>query len=173
MFHFLWLVARVLADASGRGRYKENSIQRWIIWFIWIYSYANWIAKLWIQFLPLHGNGSRRSIICYTIGLPRWHPCLCVKYRWDVGWHWNGFYKAERIRLKTKPKKCHFIKYSIVFLSHVISAEGIFTNPEKMKRLITGQCQQTRKTYIHLCDWCHITTSLYLNSLQSLNTYIN
>lgn len=37
--------------------------------------------------------------------------------------------------LKLKPKKCHFLKRKINFLGHVVSKEGIQTNPEKTKAI--------------------------------------
>lgn len=37
--------------------------------------------------------------------------------------------------LKLKPKKCHFLKIKINFLGHVVSKEGIQTDPEKTKAI--------------------------------------
>ena len=42
----------------------------------------------------------------------------------------------NRIRdagLRLKPKKCHFTRESVEYLGHVVSAEGIRTNPEKLR----------------------------------------
>ena len=39
----------------------------------------------------------------------------------------------EDFNLKIKPKKCHFFQHSIIFLGHVLSAEGISANPEKVE----------------------------------------
>ena len=42
----------------------------------------------------------------------------------------------NRIRdagLRHKPKKCHFTRESVEYLGHVVSAEGIRTNPEKLR----------------------------------------
>ena len=39
----------------------------------------------------------------------------------------------EDFNLKIKPKKCHFFQHSVIFLGHVLSAEGISANPEKVK----------------------------------------
>ena len=41
----------------------------------------------------------------------------------------------EEFNLKIKPKKYHFFQSSIVFPGHVLSAEGIYTNPEKVEKL--------------------------------------
>ena len=37
----------------------------------------------------------------------------------------------EEFKLKIKPKKWHFFQHSIVFLRHILSAEGISANPKK------------------------------------------
>ena len=44
----------------------------------------------------------------------------------------------EEFNLKIKPKKCHFFQHSIIFLGHVLSAEGISANPEKVKKVKNG-----------------------------------
>ena len=41
----------------------------------------------------------------------------------------------EEFNLKIKPEKCHFFQHSIVFLGHVLSAEGISANPEKVDKV--------------------------------------
>ena len=56
----------------------------------------------------------------------------------------------EWFDLKIKPKKCHFFQHSIVFLGHVLSAEGISANPKKVEKVKIGQCQSTQKNYNHL-----------------------
>ena len=45
------------------------------------------------------------------------------------------FKQLEKFNLKIKPKKCHFFQCSIVFLRHVLSAEGISANPEKVEKV--------------------------------------
>ena len=37
--------------------------------------------------------------------------------------------------MKIKPKKCHFFQCSIVFLRHVLSADGISANPMKVEKV--------------------------------------
>ena len=41
----------------------------------------------------------------------------------------------EEFNLKIKPKKCHFFQHGIVFLRHVLSAEGISTNHKKVGKV--------------------------------------
>ena len=56
----------------------------------------------------------------------------------------------EEVNLKIKPKKCHFFQCSIVFLRHVLSAEGISANLEKVDKVKKiGLCQPTPKNYNH------------------------
>ena len=42
------------------------------------------------------------------------------------------FQKLREANLKLKPSKCRFVHKSVNFLGHVISAEGILPNPEKL-----------------------------------------
>ena len=41
----------------------------------------------------------------------------------------------EDFNLKIKPKRCHFFQCSIIFLRHVLLAEGISANPEKVEKV--------------------------------------
>ena len=46
----------------------------------------------------------------------------------------------DRIRaagLKLKPTKCHFLRKEVAFLGHVVSSDGIKTDPEKVKAVKT------------------------------------
>uniref|UniRef100_G3P7Z2 Reverse transcriptase/retrotransposon-derived protein RNase H-like domain-containing protein n=1 Tax=Gasterosteus aculeatus TaxID=69293 RepID=G3P7Z2_GASAC len=38
--------------------------------------------------------------------------------------------------LKLAPKKCHFMRPSVKFLGHIVSKEGISTDPEKVKAIV-------------------------------------
>ena len=50
--------------------------------------------------------------------------CIELVFKW-----------LEKFNLKMKPKKCHFFQCSIVFLGHVLSAEGISENPKKVEKV--------------------------------------
>ena len=41
----------------------------------------------------------------------------------------------EDFNLKIKPKKCHFFQCSVIFLGHVLLAEGISANPKKVEKV--------------------------------------
>ena len=43
--------------------------------------------------------------------------------------------QLEEFNLKIKPKKCHFLQCSVVFLRHVLSAEGISATPGKVEKV--------------------------------------
>jgi len=42
------------------------------------------------------------------------------------------FYRLKQANLKINPKKCVFFNKKINYLDHIISAEGIATDPEKI-----------------------------------------
>ena len=45
--------------------------------------------------------------------------------------------RLKKFNLKIKPKKCQFFSTSMLFLGHVLSAEGISANPEKVDKVKT------------------------------------
>ena len=47
------------------------------------------------------------------------------------------FDRLKQFNLKIKPKKCQFFSTSVLFLGHVLSAEGISVNPEKVEKVKT------------------------------------
>ena len=47
------------------------------------------------------------------------------------------FDRLKKFNLKIKPKKCQFFSTSVLFLGHVLSAEGISANPEKVDKVKT------------------------------------
>ena len=47
------------------------------------------------------------------------------------------FNRLKQFNLKIKPKKCQFFSTSVLFLGHVLSAEGISANPEKVDKVKT------------------------------------
>ena len=53
------------------------------------------------------------------------------------------FNRLKKFNLKIKPKMCQFFSTSVLFLRHVLLAEGISTNQEKMEKLRPGLFQRT------------------------------
>ena len=47
------------------------------------------------------------------------------------------FDRLKQFRLKIKPKKCQFFNTSVLFLGHVLLANGISANPEKVEKVKT------------------------------------
>ena len=52
------------------------------------------------------------------------------------------FVKLAEAGLKLKPSKCEFFKRWIAYLRHIVSKDGIETNPKKSRPLWTGLEQQ-------------------------------
>ena len=47
--------------------------------------------------------------------------------------------------LKLSPEKCHFFKSSVKYLGHVVDAQGVHTDPEKISALKTWPCPTNRE----------------------------
>ena len=51
--------------------------------------------------------------------------------------HWQAVFQRLRdAYLKLKPKKCHFFQKIVSFLGHVVSEDGISTDPEKVQKIL-------------------------------------
>ena len=46
------------------------------------------------------------------------------------------FENLEKHKLKLNPKKCEFFKGKVVYLGHIVSAEGIHMDPTKKKAVV-------------------------------------
>ena len=55
------------------------------------------------------------------------------------------FQRLRRHNLKLKPSKCHFLKSSVQYLGHIVSAEGITTNPEKVAAVENWPTPKSKK----------------------------
>ena len=55
------------------------------------------------------------------------------------------FNRLKQFNLKIKPKKCQFFNTSVLFLGHVLSAEGISANPEKVDKVKTWPVPKNTK----------------------------
>ena len=83
------------------------------------------------------------------------------------------FGRLKDFNLKIKPKKCHFVQCSVVFLGYVLSADGISTNPKWWKKCKIGQFHPTRKSFIHFWAWPLIIGTLSQSLLQFQNVFMN
>ena len=55
------------------------------------------------------------------------------------------FSRLKEFNLKIKPKKSHFVQTSITFLGHILSANGISPNPEKVTKIKDWPTPKTPK----------------------------
>ena len=55
------------------------------------------------------------------------------------------FDRLKKFNLKIKPKKCQFFSTSVLFLGHVLSAEGISANPDKVDKVKTWPVPKNTK----------------------------
>ena len=65
------------------------------------------------------------DVICmFATSVDEMLDCIKLVFKW-----------LEEFNLKIKLKKCHFFQHSIIFLGHVLSAEGISGNPKKVEKV--------------------------------------
>ena len=93
--------------------------------------------------------------------------------------HLEEVFKAlQKANLKIKPEKCQFAKPKIHYLGHIISADGIQVNPDKMaavKTFPTPKNQKKVRAFLGLCNYyrkfikgfAHIAVPL--NNLLKIN----
>ena len=94
-------------------------------------------------------------------------PTSCLKYLDDLIVHGRSFseilahleqvlQKLERAGLKLNPKKCHLFQRKVDYLGHVISAEGVATDPKKIE-VVTKWPQPASKmdvrSFLGLCSY--------------------
>lgn len=103
-----------------------------------------------------------------VLGQLQWQICLCyiddvLVFSKTVEQHLANleavFIRLDQAGLKLKPKKCHFFREKVKFLGHVVSSEGISTDPDKIDKVkncpnpknvhevksITGLCSYYRQ----------------------------
>ena len=79
--------------------------------------------------------------------------------------------RFKNFHFKIKPKKCHFFQSSVAFLGHVLAADGIFANPEKVDKVKNWPKPKSAKelhsflghfipTFAHLSQCLHNIVSL-------------
>ena len=58
--------------------------------------------------------------------------------------------------LKLKPKKCHLFAHEVEFLGHIVSAQGIRTDPKKTEAVTTWpdpKCVRDVRSFLGLCSY--------------------
>ena len=82
------------------------------------------------------------------------------------------FSQLKSFNLKIKSKKCYFFQASVIFLGHVLSADGISANPEKVEKvrdwLVPSNAKELHSflglaSYYHqfIPNFAHIAKCLY------------
>ena len=64
------------------------------------------------------------NICIFAASIDEMLDCIELVFKW-----------LEEFNLKIKPKKCHSFQCSIIFLGHVLLAEGISVNPKKVEKV--------------------------------------
>ena len=68
------------------------------------------------------------------------------------------FYRLKEFNLKIKPKKSYFFQTSVTFLGHILSANGISPNPEKVAKVKDWPVPKTSKevhSFVGLASYYH------------------
>ena len=63
------------------------------------------------------------------------------------------FSHLKEFNLKIKPKKSHFFQTSIPFLGHILSADGVSPNPEKVAKIKDWPTPKTPKEVHSFIHW--------------------
>ena len=66
------------------------------------------------------------------------------------------FERLRQANLKLSPKKCNLFKHKVAFLGHIVSSEGISTNPEKVEAVQTWPVPKNVKqvrSFLGLCSY--------------------
>ncbi|GBL88233.1 Retrovirus-related Pol polyprotein from transposon 297 [Araneus ventricosus] len=64
------------------------------------------------------------------------------------------FLRLQKANLKLSPKKCRFLQKEVTYHGHVISAEGVKTDPEKIKAVVDWTLPETVHDLRHFLGLC-------------------
>ena len=73
-----------------------------------------------------------------------------------IKWLQSVFKKLDQAGLRLKPSKCEFFKKRVEYLGHIISENGIETNPKKLKPLLSLPQPQTvtqMRSFLRFCNY--------------------
>ena len=68
------------------------------------------------------------------------------------------FQRLRKAKLKLKPKKCHLFCKQVRFLGHVVSEEGVATDPEKIEAV---KAWPTPTSVTELCGTCLVLPQIH------------
>ena len=86
------------------------------------------------------------------------------------------FSRLEKVCLKVKPDKCHFFKSSLKFLGHIVSEDGIATDPEKIRAVEEWPLPTTAdelKTFLGLTGYYRRFVDGYSKLAKPLHSIAN
>ena len=66
------------------------------------------------------------------------------------------FSRLRAANLKLKPSKCHLFQTSVLYLGHIVSAEGVMTDPDKIKAIKewpTPRCVKEVRSFLGLASY--------------------
>lgn len=110
------------AFTSPFGLYEYNRLPQGL---------CNSPATFMRMMLTIFGDQNFISLLCYLDDVLVFAPTeeLALERLEMV------FRRLKTHNLKLAPKKCHLLRSSVKFLGHIISADGIATDPEKIKAI--------------------------------------
>ena len=80
------------------------------------------------------------------------------------------FDRLKQFNLKIKPKKCQFFDTSVLFLGHILLANGISANPEKVEKVKTWPVHKNIKevqSFLGLALYCRQFTNKFAEKATS------
>lgn len=111
------------AFTSPFGLYEYNRLPQGL---------CNSLATFMRMMMTIFGDLNFLSLLCYLddilVFTPTEHLAL---ERLEV-----VFERLLLHNLKLAPKKCHFLRPSVKFLGHIVSKDGISTDPDKVKSIV-------------------------------------
>ena len=110
------------AFTSPFGLYEYNRLPQGL---------CNSPATFMRMMLSIFGDQNFLSLLCYLDDVLVFPPTedLALERLEMV------FGRLKEHNLKLAPKKCHFLQRSVRFLGHIVSAEGIASEPEKVRAI--------------------------------------
>ena len=106
----------------------------------------------------------QRLMECVLAGL-QWHNCLLyiddvIVFSQDFDSHLERLTdvinRIGNAGLKLTPKKCHLFKKEVEFLGHIVSSDGVSTNPEKVRIVQEWPVPENisqLKSFLGLCSY--------------------
>lgn len=114
---------RFTAFTSPFGLYEYNRLPQGL---------CNSPATFMRMMMAIFGDQNFLSLLCYLDDILVFAPTeqLALQRLEMV------FQRLKAHNLKLAPRKCHFMRPSVKFLGHIVTKEGISTDPEKVRAIV-------------------------------------